>query len=516
MTNIQLLKQLVAVLTSLVTLLQGLTAPHHGVLQLRQKEQLRAAFNGLLGAATVTGGFNYPTSSYAFSDNDIVNAGDFNAILNWIGTRNSTDTTSLSYKLTNASSVDPGFKITSASVSGTIPVANGGTATSTVPTNGQLLIGNGTNYSLATITGNSGVSITNGAGTITIGSTGNVTLATSSLTVVAGAPLPSSTSFVATGTIGSWTIPANVNSITVTVQGAGGKTGNGGSAGAAGGSATGTISVTPGSVYYFAIGTSNTTSTPGTPGGSGVGTVRPGGQGGGGTWFSSASTYSTSTVLLVGGGGGGGGGGGCGGSSGSGGAGGGVSGVNGVNGTAAIGGGGGSQTSGGTGGAGANSGGSGASATSSVGGNGGSDGGSCGGGGGGGGYWGGGGGGGDTGATAGGAGGGGGSGFTSSLLSSTSTATSTGAAAGTDGKISVSYNINPSISGNRFGGVITFLNPLTTSTITFDVPFAVAPGCTAMASGVTSTVMGTSTTSTLALTFDKTIPSSSVVMYTCI
>lgn len=53
-------------------------------------------------------------------------------------------------------------------VSGILPVANGGTALSATPTNGQLLIGNGTNYTLATLTQGSGAIITNGVGTITI------------------------------------------------------------------------------------------------------------------------------------------------------------------------------------------------------------------------------------------------------------------------------------------------------------------------------------------------------------
>jgi hypothetical protein len=53
-------------------------------------------------------------------------------------------------------------------VTGTLPVANGGTALTTAPTDGQLLIGNGTGYALATITAGAGVSVTNGPGTITV------------------------------------------------------------------------------------------------------------------------------------------------------------------------------------------------------------------------------------------------------------------------------------------------------------------------------------------------------------
>jgi formylglycine-generating enzyme required for sulfatase activity len=57
---------------------------------------------------------------------------------------------------------------TAANVTGTVAVANGGTGLGTTPTNGQILIGNGTGYTLATITAGTGVTITNNAGSITI------------------------------------------------------------------------------------------------------------------------------------------------------------------------------------------------------------------------------------------------------------------------------------------------------------------------------------------------------------
>ncbi len=54
-------------------------------------------------------------------------------------------------------------------VSGILPIANGGTNLSTTPTNGQLLIGNGSGYTLATLTGTTNrVTVTNGSGTITL------------------------------------------------------------------------------------------------------------------------------------------------------------------------------------------------------------------------------------------------------------------------------------------------------------------------------------------------------------
>lgn len=57
-------------------------------------------------------------------------------------------------------------------ISGVLPVAKGGTNVATVPTNGQLLIGNGTGYTLASLTAGSNVTITPGAGTISIAATG--------------------------------------------------------------------------------------------------------------------------------------------------------------------------------------------------------------------------------------------------------------------------------------------------------------------------------------------------------
>ena len=60
---------------------------------------------------------------------------------------------------------------TSDNVTGTVNVANGGTGVSSSPSNGQLLIGNGSGYTLAQLTAGSGISITNDAGAITITST---------------------------------------------------------------------------------------------------------------------------------------------------------------------------------------------------------------------------------------------------------------------------------------------------------------------------------------------------------
>ena len=57
-------------------------------------------------------------------------------------------------------------------ISGTVPVAQGGTNLTATPTNGQLPIGNGTDYTLAGITAGTGVQVANGAGAITLSATG--------------------------------------------------------------------------------------------------------------------------------------------------------------------------------------------------------------------------------------------------------------------------------------------------------------------------------------------------------
>lgn len=53
-----------------------------------------------------------------------------------------------------------------------LAVTSGGTGLTTIPTNGQLLIGNGTGYTLNTLATGSGISVANGSGTITVANTG--------------------------------------------------------------------------------------------------------------------------------------------------------------------------------------------------------------------------------------------------------------------------------------------------------------------------------------------------------
>lgn len=57
-------------------------------------------------------------------------------------------------------------------MAGTLGISSGGTGLGATPTNGQLLVGNGSGFTLATLTQGSGVTITSGTGSITIAATG--------------------------------------------------------------------------------------------------------------------------------------------------------------------------------------------------------------------------------------------------------------------------------------------------------------------------------------------------------
>lgn len=108
--------------------------------------------------------------------------------------------------------------------SGITPVINGGTGLGTIPTNGQLLIGNGDGYSLNTLFFGAGISVSNGVGTISIANTGvlsnlagtgiSVSSATGNVTVTNTLPdqivaLTGAGTTTVTGTYPSFTITSN-------------------------------------------------------------------------------------------------------------------------------------------------------------------------------------------------------------------------------------------------------------------------------------------------------------------
>jgi hypothetical protein len=178
-------------------------------------------------------------------------------------------------------------------VTGTLPVANGGTNQTTY-TNGQLLIGNTTGNTLtkSTLTAGAGVTITNGSGAITI-STSQGQLQTELFT----GP-------------GTWTCPSTTTQVRVTVIGGGAGAGKfnpsgsiPGKAGGAGGLAIANVPVSaPVTITVGAGGVGATGGGSGTSGATssfGPFVSATGGAGGGGPAIGAngAGTVSTGTVL---------------------------------------------------------------------------------------------------------------------------------------------------------------------------------------------------------------------------
>jgi hypothetical protein len=85
---------------------------------------------------------------------------------------NGTNVTMRSIAVVDVPTLNQDTTGTAANVTGTVAVANGGTAVTAAPTNGQLLIGNGTGYTLSALTAGSNITITNASGAITIAATG--------------------------------------------------------------------------------------------------------------------------------------------------------------------------------------------------------------------------------------------------------------------------------------------------------------------------------------------------------
>lgn len=92
-----------------------------------------------------------------------------------------------------------------ADVTGVLPIGNGGTGTGTTPTSGQILIGNGTGYSLGQISGTPNqITITNGSGTIGLSLPQDI--ANSSTPTFAAMTLTNNTNQLTLGTTNTGTI----------------------------------------------------------------------------------------------------------------------------------------------------------------------------------------------------------------------------------------------------------------------------------------------------------------------
>ena len=101
------------------------------------------------------------------------------------------------------------WSATSLTLTNALKVAEGGTGLDSTPTNGQLLIGNGTGFALSTLTAGEGITVTNNAGSITIATSGGglpAVVVTASTAITAAANFH----YVLTaGTAATVTLPAS-------------------------------------------------------------------------------------------------------------------------------------------------------------------------------------------------------------------------------------------------------------------------------------------------------------------
>jgi hypothetical protein len=92
-------------------------------------------------------------------------------------------------------------------------VANGGTGVATTPSSGSLLIGNGSGYTVNTLSAGSGITISNGSGNITISSTGGSSGVTG-IYVGSGISASSTTGNVTLNNTGVLTVNGSTGNIT--------------------------------------------------------------------------------------------------------------------------------------------------------------------------------------------------------------------------------------------------------------------------------------------------------------
>ncbi|OGM63284.1 hypothetical protein A3A76_04530, partial [Candidatus Woesebacteria bacterium RIFCSPLOWO2_01_FULL_39_23] len=107
-------------------------------------------------------------------------------------------------------------------VTGILPIANGGTGVSTTPTNGQLLIGNGTGYTVANLSEGTGIDIANAAGSITVTNSGVTSITgTANQVIASGATgdvtlsTPQDIATTSTPSFASMTLSAVTNQLTL-------------------------------------------------------------------------------------------------------------------------------------------------------------------------------------------------------------------------------------------------------------------------------------------------------------
>jgi len=163
-----------------------------------------AAFNAL-SPLTTTGDILYANATNSSTRLAIGSTGQILTVVGGLPAWSSLSSSAVTSFSGGSTGLTPASATTGAvSLAGTLSVSNGGTGLATNPANGQLLIGNGSNYTLATLTGGTGVTITNGSGSISISLSGTGSV-TSFQTSLSGLTPSTATNGVVTlaGTLGA-------------------------------------------------------------------------------------------------------------------------------------------------------------------------------------------------------------------------------------------------------------------------------------------------------------------------
>jgi hypothetical protein len=204
------------------------------------KDQTLTDQNGIYVVTAISAGTSWTiTRAVDYDQVGEVSAGDFAFVTS--GTANGkfsfiqiSKPTAISGVGTTANAIT--FSVfANGNISGTVNPNQGGTGTTATPTNGQLLIGNGTNYTVASLTG-SNITVTSGSGSLQVGipqavaSTSTPTFAGATLTGLTGylyangsSAITAATTIAATTVIGN--IPGNAANVTGIVAIANGGTG---------------------------------------------------------------------------------------------------------------------------------------------------------------------------------------------------------------------------------------------------------------------------------------------------
>ena len=182
------------------------------VLAVPSNKKLYFVFNNTTGAVTVKVGAGTGVSVSAAEKKILVSNGtdivEATSYLTAVGNSlNLTTLTATSANITTLTGTN--WSATSLTLTNALKVAEGGTGLDSTPTNGQLLIGNGTGFALSTLTAGTGIAVTNNAGSITIATSGGglpAVVVTASTAITAAANFH----YVLTaGTAATVTLPAS-------------------------------------------------------------------------------------------------------------------------------------------------------------------------------------------------------------------------------------------------------------------------------------------------------------------